>query len=142
MAQFSPRYGRGSPATAPIRSRLRQGCEIFTPLPPVLLRSWLPPVRGARARDEWHRLRTAESPCGRRFGKLSSNDLIDIDDIDWHILPAKAFTARNRRSPAIRRATLVVLRQAFERAGVELIDGNGGDPGVRLRKRYRLKQSK
>ena len=31
-----------------------------------------------------------------------------------------------------RRATLQVIRRAFELAGVELIDGNGGGPGVRL----------
>ena len=41
-----------------------------------------------------------------------------------------------------RRATLVVLRQAFERAGVEFIDENGGGPGVRLRKRQRLRKPK
>src|SRR5262245_56619434 len=34
-----------------------------------------------------------------------------------------------------RRATLDVIRRAFERAGVEFIDENGGGPGVRLRKR-------
>lgn len=34
-----------------------------------------------------------------------------------------------------RRATLEVIRRAFERAGVEFIDENGGGPGVRLRKR-------
>jgi transcriptional regulator with XRE-family HTH domain len=33
-----------------------------------------------------------------------------------------------------RRATLQVIRQAFEAAGVEFIDENGGGPGVRLRK--------
>jgi transcriptional regulator with XRE-family HTH domain len=33
-----------------------------------------------------------------------------------------------------RRATLVVVRQALERAGVEFIDENGGGAGVRLRK--------
>jgi hypothetical protein len=38
-----------------------------------------------------------------------------------------------------RRATIVVVRQAFERAGVEFIDENGGGPGVRLRKRQRGK---
>ena len=32
-----------------------------------------------------------------------------------------------------RRATLLVIKQAFERAGVEFIEGNGGGPGVRLR---------
>jgi transcriptional regulator with XRE-family HTH domain len=33
-----------------------------------------------------------------------------------------------------RHATLAVLRQAFEVAGIEFIDENGGGPGVRLRK--------
>jgi transcriptional regulator with XRE-family HTH domain len=41
-----------------------------------------------------------------------------------------------------RRATLIVLKQAFESAGVEFIDENGGGPGVRLRKRQRPKQPK
>jgi predicted transcriptional regulator len=33
-----------------------------------------------------------------------------------------------------RRATLDVVRRAFEKAGVEFIDENGGGPGARLRK--------
>jgi len=41
-----------------------------------------------------------------------------------------------------RRATLVVLKQAFERAGIEFIDENGGGAGVRIRKRKRTKKSK
>lgn len=41
-----------------------------------------------------------------------------------------------------RRATMVVVKQAFENAGVEFIDENGGGPGVRLRKRQRVKSSK
>ena len=36
-----------------------------------------------------------------------------------------------------RRATLEVIRRAFEIAGVEFIDENGGGRGVRLRKRAR-----
>jgi hypothetical protein len=35
-----------------------------------------------------------------------------------------------------------VLRQAFELAGVEFIDENGGGPGVRLRKHQPAKQPK
>jgi hypothetical protein len=31
-----------------------------------------------------------------------------------------------------RRATLQVIRRAFQLAGVELINANGGGPGVRL----------
>jgi predicted transcriptional regulator len=33
-----------------------------------------------------------------------------------------------------RRSTLQVVRMAFESAGVQFIDENGGGPGVRLRK--------
>jgi transcriptional regulator with XRE-family HTH domain len=38
-----------------------------------------------------------------------------------------------------RRATLEVIRRAFESAGIEFIDENGGGPGVRLRKRQQKK---
>ena len=38
-----------------------------------------------------------------------------------------------------RRATLDVIRRAFESAGVEFIEENGGGPGVRLRKRQGAK---
>jgi len=41
-----------------------------------------------------------------------------------------------------RRATLEVVRQAFERACVEFIDENGGGPGVRLREPPQGKQRK
>ncbi|WP_338832391.1 helix-turn-helix transcriptional regulator [Bradyrhizobium sp. 27S5] len=38
-------------------------------------------------------------------------------------------------SAAPRRATLEVIQRAFQAAGVEFIDENGGGPGVRLQKR-------
>jgi predicted transcriptional regulator len=38
-----------------------------------------------------------------------------------------------------RRSTVDVIRRAFEAAGVEFIDENGGGPGVRIRKRQRKK---
>ena len=41
-----------------------------------------------------------------------------------------------------RHATLAVLRRAFELAGVEFIEENGGGPGLRLRKRSRAKPAK
>src|SRR3954454_2299384 len=40
-----------------------------------------------------------------------------------------------------RRATVEVVRRAFEGAGVEFIDENGGGPGVRLRKRQRASKT-
>jgi hypothetical protein len=36
-------------------------------------------------------------------------------------------------------ATVLALRRAFETAGVDFIDENGGGPGVRLRKRQQKK---
>jgi transcriptional regulator with XRE-family HTH domain len=41
-----------------------------------------------------------------------------------------------------RPATLAVLRRAFELAGVEFIEENGGGPGLRLRRRQRVKPAK
>jgi hypothetical protein len=41
-----------------------------------------------------------------------------------------------------RRATLDVIRRAFEKAGVEFIDENGGGPGVRLRRRAKSRAPK
>jgi transcriptional regulator with XRE-family HTH domain len=38
-----------------------------------------------------------------------------------------------------RHATLEVIQRAFEAAGVDFIDENGGGPGVRLRKRQQEK---
>jgi predicted transcriptional regulator len=34
------------------------------------------------------------------------------------------------------------IRGSLEKAGIQFIDENGGGPGVRLRKRQRVKQSK
>ena len=36
-------------------------------------------------------------------------------------------------------STVLALRRAFETAGIEFIDENGGGPGVRLRKRQQKK---
>jgi hypothetical protein len=36
-------------------------------------------------------------------------------------------------------STVLALKRAFESAGIEFIDENGGGPGVRLRKRHQKK---
>ena len=41
-----------------------------------------------------------------------------------------------------RQTTTHNIRTALEKAGIEFIDENGGGPGVRLRKRQRLKKAK
>lgn len=47
---------------------------------------------------------------------------------------------RARRS--VSSEAIQAIRKALERAGIEFIDENGGGPGVRLRKRQRLKKPK
>ena len=41
-----------------------------------------------------------------------------------------------------RLSTAKKIRSALEKASIEFIDENGGGPGVRLRKRQRVKKSK
>jgi hypothetical protein len=53
----------------------------------------------------------------------------DIGGITWRIFEAGTSEPR--------KATLQVIRQAFETAGVEFIEENGGGPGVRLRKKQK-----
>jgi len=54
------------------------------------------------------------------------------------IVPTCRLNAQTRFAPFVphepRRATIYVLRQAFESAGVEFIDENGGGAGVRWQK--------
>jgi transcriptional regulator with XRE-family HTH domain len=42
--------------------------------------------------------------------------------------------ARFERGEELKERTVDAIRRAFEEAGVEFIDENGGGPGVRLRK--------
>jgi len=46
------------------------------------------------------------------------------------------------RGPKVSAAARQALQKALESGGVEFIDENGGGPGVRLRKRPRVKKSK
>jgi transcriptional regulator with XRE-family HTH domain len=43
---------------------------------------------------------------------------------------------------AVSKDATTMIRAAFERAGIEFIQENGGGQGVRLRKRHRNKQAK
>jgi transcriptional regulator with XRE-family HTH domain len=73
--------------------------------------------RAARGLLEWSQLELAEHA--------------DVGVVTVHQL--ETGTSQSRR------ATLDVIRRAFELAGVEFIDENGGGPGVRLRKRQQKK---
>ena len=65
----------------------------------------------------------------------------------WQRLPQSPFrpsSASNSKPGALEAhtSTVAALTRALENAGIQFIDENGGGPGVRLRKRQRLKKPK
>jgi DNA-binding XRE family transcriptional regulator len=76
-------------------------------------------IRAARALLKW----TANDLA--REAALGRNTILRAEVADDHT----SLTAAND----------LALRRALEAAGVEFIDGNGGGPGVRLRKRHTKK---
>ena len=76
-------------------------------------------IRAARALLRW----TANDLA--REAALGRNTILRAEAADDHT----SLTVAND----------LALRRALEAAGVEFIDGNGGGPGVRLRKRHTKK---
>ena len=79
-------------------------------------------IRAARALLRWEQ---------RKLAEASSVSLPTVKRLEAKPGPLLAHAS-----------TLVALARAFEVAGVEFIDENGGGPGVRLRNRPRPKQPK
>ncbi len=69
--------------------------------------------------------------CRAARGLLSWSQQNLADRADVGIMTIHQFEKEGSQP---RRSTLEVVRRAFENAGVEFIDENGGGPGVRLRK--------
>jgi transcriptional regulator with XRE-family HTH domain len=70
----------------------------------------------------------AQCRAGRGLLDWSQQDLADRAGVG--IVTVRQLESGDTRP---RRATLEVVRIAFESAGIEFIDANGGGPGVRLR---------
>ena len=81
-------------------------------------------------RDYFPMLTSAQCRAARGLIEWSQQDLSEKAGVG--IVTVRQFEG-GKGEP--RRATLTVIRQALEAAGVEFIDENGGGPGVRLRKR-------
>lgn len=79
-------------------------------------------------------LTASQSRAARGLLDWTQQQLADAAHIG--VATVRVFEAE-RAAP--RQATLIVIRRAFESAGVEFIDENGGGPGVRLRKASRKK---
>ena len=72
---------------------------------------------------------SAQCRAARGLLDWSQQDLADKAEIG--IVTVRQLEAGGHQP---RRATLKVVKQCFENAGVEFIDENGGGAGVRLRK--------
>jgi transcriptional regulator with XRE-family HTH domain len=70
--------------------------------------------------------------CRAARGLLAWNQQTLADQARVGIVTIRQFET-NQSTP--RRATLDVIKRAFEGAGIAFIDENGGGPGVRLRKK-------
>ena len=78
---------------------------------------------------------TAEQ-CRAARGLLDWSQAELADKAAVGIVTVRQFEAGSHEP---RRATLDVIKRAFESAGVEFIDQNGGGPGLRLKKRQQRK---
>src|ERR1700751_1029589 len=86
-------------------------------------------VKNHRVADAWGMITSAQCRAARGLLSWSQQNLADRAGVC--ILTIHQFEKEGSKP---RRATLDVVRRAFEKAGVEFIDENGGGPGVRLRK--------
>jgi transcriptional regulator with XRE-family HTH domain len=81
----------------------------------------------------WHVcLMITPEQCRAARGLLDWSQAKLAEEAGIGIVTVRQFEAGSHES---RRATLQVVVRAFELAGVEFIEENGGGPGVRLRKR-------
>ena len=77
------------------------------------------------------------SQCRAARGLLDWTQQALADAAHIGIATIRLFEAESTET---RYATVAMLQQALEKAGVEFIDENGGGPGVRLRKRQPKKK--
>jgi transcriptional regulator with XRE-family HTH domain len=85
----------------------------------------------------WRMITSAQCRAARGLLDWSQQDLAEkavVGIVTVRQLEADAHQPRP--------ATLDVIKRAFETAGVEFIDENGGGPGVRLRKAHTSKKRK
>jgi hypothetical protein len=74
--------------------------------------------------------------AARALVKWSAEDLAKYSSVSLRTIRRAELTDSETSMTAPNDAA---IRAAFERAGVEFIDENGGGPGVRLRKRHQKK---
>ena len=84
-------------------------------------------------------LSSAQIRAARALLRWSAVDLARESSVGVTTI-RRAEVAENGTSLTV--ANELAIKRALETAGVELIDENGGGPGVRLSKRHRAKQLK
>jgi transcriptional regulator with XRE-family HTH domain len=72
--------------------------------------------------------RMARAALGMGVRELAASAKVSVDTV-----------ARFERGEELKERTVDALQRAIEAAGIQLLDENGGGPGVRLRKRHQKK---
>jgi hypothetical protein len=84
-------------------------------------------------------LTSAQIRAGRALLRWSADDLARESTVGITTIRRAEVT---ESETSMTTANDLAIRRALENAGVEFIDENGGGPGVRLRKRQRLRKPK
>src|SRR2546425_8216081 len=84
-------------------------------------------------------LRSSQIRAARALLRWSADDLARESSLGLNTIK-RAELAEDKTSLTV--ANDLAVRRALEAAGVEFIDGNGGGPGVRLRKAHRHAKGK
>jgi hypothetical protein len=86
------------------------------------------------SQEQKQRLTSFQIRAARALVKWSAEDLARHSAVSLRTIRRAELAERH---PSMTVPNDLAIRHAFEAAGVEFIDENGGGPGVRLRKRQR-----
>jgi len=91
---------------------------------------------GTMSQDKKGPLTSFQIRAARALVKWSAEDLARNSSVSLRTIRRAELAERHTSMTA---PNDLAIRRAFEGAGVEFIDENGGGPGVRLRKRHQKK---
>jgi transcriptional regulator with XRE-family HTH domain len=96
------------------------------------------PCGTAMSQDQKQPLTSFQIRAARALLKWSADDLARHSKVSVRTIRRAELAERD---PTMTAPNDLAIRRAFEVAGVEFIDENGGDPGVRLKKRHQKKKT-
>jgi hypothetical protein len=96
------------------------------------------PCGTTMSQDPKRHLTSFQIRAARALVKWSAEDLVRHSNVSLRTIRRAELAERH---PTMTAPNDLAIRRAFEAAGVEFIDENGGGPGVRLHKRQQKKKT-